>query len=216
MRFGVFYELQLPRPWEDGAERRIVREAIEQVQIADRIGIHHAWAVEHHFLEEYSHLQKPHPPMWLGCANRKTIEAAARNGLGAPGWVDVHTHTTTGRSPGMRCSRLRAGTGSPPSSWATVAWASHPCEPAATTIFYQAHGGGRGHPGNGARRGHRLELGELSGVPGRRPHRDAERRRDRGDGAVGIRGHARRGARFHGEPTGALPGRLVRGPQAAA
>ena len=197
MRFGVFYELQLPRPLEAGAERRLIHEAIEQVQIADRIGIDHAWAVEHHFLEEYSHcsasdvfltalaakteqirvgfgirqviphynhpsrtaesiamldlisggrvefgigegatrlelrgygvpakrkqalsfeaaeqianmmvmqpypgfegegfsmpcrnvipkpVQKPHPPMWLACTNRKTIETAARNGLGA-------------------------------------------------------------------------------------------------------------------------------------
>lgn len=197
MRFGVFYELQLPKPWGEGAERRLVHEAIEQVQLADRIGIDHAWAVEHHFLEEYSHcsasevflsalaaktqrirvgfgirqviphynhpsrtaeavamldlvsdgrvdfgigegatrlelhgygipakrkqalsleaagqianmmvmnpypgyqgegfsfpcrnvvpkpVQKPHPPMWLACTNRKTIETAARNGLGA-------------------------------------------------------------------------------------------------------------------------------------
>jgi alkanesulfonate monooxygenase SsuD/methylene tetrahydromethanopterin reductase-like flavin-dependent oxidoreductase (luciferase family) len=197
MRFGVFYELQLPKPWDEGSEHRLVHEAIEQVQLADRIGIDYAWAVEHHFLEEYSHcsasevflaalaakterirvgfgirqvipyynhpsrtaeavamldlisdgrvefgigegatrlelhgygvpakrkqalsfeaaeqianmmvmepypgfegegfsfpcrnvlpkpLQKPHPPMWLACTNRKTIETAARNGLGA-------------------------------------------------------------------------------------------------------------------------------------
>jgi alkanesulfonate monooxygenase SsuD/methylene tetrahydromethanopterin reductase-like flavin-dependent oxidoreductase (luciferase family) len=189
--------LQLPRPWEVDSELRLVQEAIEQVQLADRIGIDHAWAVEHHFLEEYSHcsasevflsalaakterirvgfgirqvisnynhpsrtaeavgmldlisngrvdfgigegatrlelhgygipakrkqalafeaaeqianmmvmdpypgyegegfslpcrnvipkpIQKPHPPMWLACTNRRTIETAARNGLGA-------------------------------------------------------------------------------------------------------------------------------------
>jgi len=28
-------------------------------------------------------LQKPHPPMWMACTNRQTIEIAARNGLGA-------------------------------------------------------------------------------------------------------------------------------------
>jgi len=197
MRFGVFYELQLPKPWDDQSELRMIQEAIEQVQIADRIGIDYAWAVEHHFLEEYSHcsasevflsalaakterirvafgirqvipmynhpsrtaeavamldlisggrvdfgigegatrlelhgygvpskrkqalsfeaaeqiahmmvmepypgyegegfsmpcrnvlpkpIQKPHPPMWLACTNRRTIETAARNGLGA-------------------------------------------------------------------------------------------------------------------------------------
>ena len=27
--------------------------------------------------------QKPHPPMWMACTNRSTIEVAARNGLGA-------------------------------------------------------------------------------------------------------------------------------------
>lgn len=27
--------------------------------------------------------QKPHPPMWMACTNRQTIEVAARNGLGA-------------------------------------------------------------------------------------------------------------------------------------
>ncbi len=197
MRFGVFYELQLPKPWTEGAEHRLVQEAVEQVQLADRLGIDYAWAVEHHFLDEYSHcsasdvflsalaaktenirvgfgirqvipnynhpsrtaesiamldllsngrvdfgigegatrlelhgygipakdkramsfeaaeqianmmvmdpypgyegksfsmpcrnvlpkpFQKPHPPMWLACTNRKTIEVAARNGLGA-------------------------------------------------------------------------------------------------------------------------------------
>lgn len=197
MRFGVFYELQLPKPWSEDSEYRLIQEAIEQVRLADRIGIDYAWAVEHHFLDEYSHCsasevfltalaaqterirvgfgirqvipnynhpsrtaeavamldlisdgrvefgigegatrlelhgygieakrkqalsfesaeqianmmvmepypgyqgegfsmpcrnvlpkprQKPHPPMWLACTNRKTIETAARNGLGA-------------------------------------------------------------------------------------------------------------------------------------
>ena len=197
MRFGVFYELQLPKPWAQDSEHKLIQEAIAQVQLADRIGIDYAWAVEHHFLDEYSHcsasevfltalaakteririgfgirqvipnynhpsrtaeavamldlvsngrvefgigegatrlelhgygidakrkqaisfeaaeqianmmvmepypgyqgegfsmpcrnvlpkpLQKPHPPMWLACTNRKTIEIAARNGLGA-------------------------------------------------------------------------------------------------------------------------------------
>ena len=197
MKFGVFYELQLPKPWGEDAEYRLIQEAIEQVQLADRLGIDHAWAVEHHFLDEYSHCsasdvfltalaaktenirvgfgirqvipnynhpsrtaesiamldlisdgrvdfgigegatrlelhgygipaknkrdlsleaaeqianmmvmdpypgyegkgfsmpcrnvlpkpyQKPHPPMWMACTNRKTIEVAARNGLGA-------------------------------------------------------------------------------------------------------------------------------------
>jgi alkanesulfonate monooxygenase SsuD/methylene tetrahydromethanopterin reductase-like flavin-dependent oxidoreductase (luciferase family) len=191
------YELQIPKPWDEDSEYRIVQEATEQVILGDKLGIDHAWAVEHHFLEEYSHCsasdvflaslaakteririglgirqvipnynhpsrtaetvamldlisngriefgigegatrlelrgysinarrkqelsleaaeqianmmvmepypgyegegfsmpcrnvvpkprQKPHPPMWMACTNRKTIEVAARNGLGA-------------------------------------------------------------------------------------------------------------------------------------
>lgn len=197
MKFGMLYELQIPKPWDAESELRCIQEATEQVVLADEIGLDHAWAVEHHFLEEYSHcsasevflaslaaktkqirigfgirqvipnynhpsrtaeavamldlvsggraefgigegatrlelrgynidarrkqaialeaaeqvanmmvmepypgfesenfsmpcrnvvpkpLQKPHPPMWMACTNRKTIEIAARNGLGA-------------------------------------------------------------------------------------------------------------------------------------
>src|SRR5439155_10351089 len=55
MRFGLFYEHQLPRPWAEGAEERLLQDALEQVEIADRVGFHTVWEVEHHFLEEYSH-----------------------------------------------------------------------------------------------------------------------------------------------------------------
>ena len=55
MKFGMLYELQLPKPWDEEAELRLIEEATEQIVLADKIGIDHAWAVEHHFLEEYSH-----------------------------------------------------------------------------------------------------------------------------------------------------------------
>jgi alkanesulfonate monooxygenase SsuD/methylene tetrahydromethanopterin reductase-like flavin-dependent oxidoreductase (luciferase family) len=55
MRFGVFYELQLPKPWGVDDEYQLVQDALEQVVLADRLGLDYAWAVEHHFLEEYSH-----------------------------------------------------------------------------------------------------------------------------------------------------------------
>ena len=55
MKFGIFYELQLPKPWGPDDERRLVQDALDQVELADRLGIDYAWAVEHHFLEEYSH-----------------------------------------------------------------------------------------------------------------------------------------------------------------
>ena len=71
VRFGIFYEHQLPRPWSDGAEERLFHEAIEQVEIADEVGIDVAWAVEHHFLEEYSHSSSPEVFL-AACAARIT------------------------------------------------------------------------------------------------------------------------------------------------
>ncbi|ODT86842.1 LLM class flavin-dependent oxidoreductase [Phenylobacterium sp. SCN 70-31] len=59
MRFGIFYEHQLPRPWNPGDEARLFQDALEQVKLADRLGYDYAWEVEHHFLEEYSHSSAP-------------------------------------------------------------------------------------------------------------------------------------------------------------
>jgi alkanesulfonate monooxygenase SsuD/methylene tetrahydromethanopterin reductase-like flavin-dependent oxidoreductase (luciferase family) len=59
MRFGLFYEHQLPRPWEEDAEANLLRDALEQVELADRVGFDQVWEVEHHFLEEYSHSGAP-------------------------------------------------------------------------------------------------------------------------------------------------------------
>src|SRR5436190_8972685 len=59
MRFGVFYELQLPKPWGAGAESRLFKDALQQMVLADRLGYDYAWQVEHHFLDEYSHSSAP-------------------------------------------------------------------------------------------------------------------------------------------------------------
>ena len=59
MKFGVFYELQLPKPWNEGDEHRLFHEALDQIVLADRLGYDHAWEVEHHFLDEYSHSSAP-------------------------------------------------------------------------------------------------------------------------------------------------------------
>ena len=50
MQFGIFYEHQLPRPWQPDDEQRLIDDALEQVKgAADRLGIDYAWEVEHHF-----------------------------------------------------------------------------------------------------------------------------------------------------------------------
>ena len=73
MRFGVFYELQLPKPWNEGDERNLFHQALEQVELADRLGFDYAWEVEHHFLEEYSHASAPEVFLAAAAARTKSI-----------------------------------------------------------------------------------------------------------------------------------------------
>lgn len=79
MRFGVFYELQLPKPWNRGDERRLFGEALEQIVLADRHGIDYAWCVEHHFLEEYSHCSAPE--VFLAAAAARTERIRLGHGI---------------------------------------------------------------------------------------------------------------------------------------
>src|SRR4029453_11009349 len=79
MKFGIFYEHQLPRPWEDGAELRLYQEALDQVELADRIGIDFAWEVEHHFLEEYS--PSPAPEVFLAACSQRTKRIRLGHGI---------------------------------------------------------------------------------------------------------------------------------------
>ncbi len=73
MRFGVFYELQLPKPWGHGDEARLFHEALEQVVLADRLGYDYAWQVEHHFLDEYSHSSAPEVLLAAAAARTRNI-----------------------------------------------------------------------------------------------------------------------------------------------
>ena len=57
MKFGLFYELQLPKAygkdgWDADAEHRIYQDALEQIELADSMGYYFVFAVEHHYLEE--------------------------------------------------------------------------------------------------------------------------------------------------------------------
>lgn len=79
MRFGVFYELQLPKPWLPGDEHRLFKEALEQVVLADRLGFDYAWEVEHHFLDEYSHASAPE--VFLGAAAGLTKRIRLGHGI---------------------------------------------------------------------------------------------------------------------------------------
>jgi len=79
MKFGIFYEHQLPRPWKDGDELKLFQDALDQVELADRLGIDHAWEVEHHFLEEYSHSSAPE--VFLAACSQRTNNIRLGHGI---------------------------------------------------------------------------------------------------------------------------------------
>jgi alkanesulfonate monooxygenase SsuD/methylene tetrahydromethanopterin reductase-like flavin-dependent oxidoreductase (luciferase family)/putative sterol carrier protein len=79
MRFGLFYEHQMPRPWGDAAEERLLQDALEQIALADRAGLDYVWEVEHHFLEEYSHSSAPE--VFLAAASQRTQRIRLGHGI---------------------------------------------------------------------------------------------------------------------------------------
>ncbi len=79
MKFGVFYELQLPRPWKADSELNLYQNALTQIEVADRCGYDYAWEVEHHFLEEYSH--SPQPEVFLAAASQRTKNIRLGHGI---------------------------------------------------------------------------------------------------------------------------------------
>ncbi len=79
MKFGIFYEHQLPRPWSEGSEERLFHEALDQVELADRLGLDYAWEVEHHFLEEYSHSSAPE--VFLAACSQRTERIRLGHGI---------------------------------------------------------------------------------------------------------------------------------------
>ena len=79
MKFGIFYELQLPRPWTETSEHDLMKNALAQIELADGLGYDYAWAVEHHFLEEYSHCSAPE--VFLAAASQRTKTIRLGHGI---------------------------------------------------------------------------------------------------------------------------------------
>ena len=79
MRFGIFYEHQMPRPWAENAEETLLNNALEQVELADKAGVDYVWEVEHHFLEEYSHSSAPE--VFLAAASQRTKNIRLGHGI---------------------------------------------------------------------------------------------------------------------------------------
>ena len=82
MKFGLFFEIQCPKPWEVDSERQVFEQAIEQAVLADQLGFDCVWHAEHHFLEEYSHNSAPE--IVLGAIAARTENIRIGHGISPP------------------------------------------------------------------------------------------------------------------------------------
>lgn len=79
MKFGIFYEHQLPREWEASSEHTLIKNSLDEIELADRLGFDYAWEVEHHFMEEYSHSSAPE--VFLAAASQRTKNIRLGHGI---------------------------------------------------------------------------------------------------------------------------------------
>ena len=79
MKFGLFYQLQVPKPWHDRSDYDIYRNAIDQVVQAEQSGFDYVWLAEHHFLEEVSH--SPAPDLIMAAMAERTSTIRLGHGV---------------------------------------------------------------------------------------------------------------------------------------
>lgn len=79
MKFGLIYELQMLKPWRANAEHQTYWQAIEQIVAAEEAGFDYVWAVEHHFLPEYSHCSAPE--VFLAAVAQRTERIRVGHGV---------------------------------------------------------------------------------------------------------------------------------------
>ncbi len=69
MHFDLFYELSLPE-FSDRDETAVFDDTLGELALADELGFHCAWLVEHHFMPHYSHSSSPE--LFLAAASQRT------------------------------------------------------------------------------------------------------------------------------------------------
>ena len=204
MKFGIFYEMQIPRPWSERSEYQVLQDALGQIELADRLGFDYAWAVEHHFLEEYSHCSAPE--VFLGAASQRTqADPAGSRHRPAPhqppdprGRAGVDARSAHRRARGAGARR-----GSGPGRAA-------PVQPARAR---QARGVGGSRPGAGARVHPQLVGVARPVLRLRRPQRGAQAVPEAAPAALGgvLEHPDHRQRRTLGDGRARLPVRLARG-----
>ena len=78
MKFALFNQLQMPKPWRENAEVLMYKEAITEAIHAEAVGFDAYWQTEHHFYTEIGHSSAPE--IVLAALSQRTLHL--RLGLG--------------------------------------------------------------------------------------------------------------------------------------
>jgi alkanesulfonate monooxygenase SsuD/methylene tetrahydromethanopterin reductase-like flavin-dependent oxidoreductase (luciferase family) len=78
MRIGLFYQIQVPKPWTANSEAQRIYEALDQIPYAEQQGFDSVWFSEHHFRPVWSHNSAP--DLTLAAASQRT--SRIRLGIG--------------------------------------------------------------------------------------------------------------------------------------
>jgi alkanesulfonate monooxygenase SsuD/methylene tetrahydromethanopterin reductase-like flavin-dependent oxidoreductase (luciferase family) len=79
MKFDLLYELPMPKPHDERSEYRCYHEALEQIELADKLGYDTVWEVEHHFLTEFAHSSAPE--VFLAAVSQRTKNIRIGHGV---------------------------------------------------------------------------------------------------------------------------------------
>jgi alkanesulfonate monooxygenase SsuD/methylene tetrahydromethanopterin reductase-like flavin-dependent oxidoreductase (luciferase family) len=79
MDFGIFYEIELRKPYGPRAEYDVFQQVIAQVVEAERVGFSNFWSVEHHFLSEFAYSSAPE--VLYGALSQRTSKIRIGHGV---------------------------------------------------------------------------------------------------------------------------------------
>jgi alkanesulfonate monooxygenase SsuD/methylene tetrahydromethanopterin reductase-like flavin-dependent oxidoreductase (luciferase family) len=79
VKFGLLYEIEVPRPWTENSVANCFWEALEQVKAAEQAGFSHVFVVEHHFLDQFS--VSSAPEVWLAAVAQHTTTIRIGHGV---------------------------------------------------------------------------------------------------------------------------------------
>ena len=72
MQIGMFYQMQVPKPWTRGGESQRFLDMLDQVAFAEEMGLKSVWMADHQFRSEWSHSSAP--DVTLGALSQRTTE----------------------------------------------------------------------------------------------------------------------------------------------